>query len=264
MNRTALEMDDTKFAGEASRRESEYFNSFIASEGDFDPFKPRGRQTLANRFTAMVNPSAPINLLDIGCGTGNSRQIYESHLAKYTGVDLSTEALARARQRFPSDTYMQADACNLPYEDNTFDGVCFSSVLHHIEDYGSAVREAARVVKPGGFVFAFDPNLLNPQMALFRCPRSPLYTQNGVSPNERPLLPSALCRAFQLAELQNIQQRCQSYIPYRLVAPKLLNAFIGVQNFADMLLEFSQLGRIFGLFVVTCGRKPLPPKTKVS
>jgi len=240
---------------EASQRESEYFDSLVTNAGDFDPFTPRGWQTLANRFETMVRPTAPIRLLDIGCGTGNSRQIYAKHIGVYTGVDLSGEALALARQRFPNDTFTQADACKLPFENDTFDGIAFSSVLHHIEVYGDAVREAVRVVKPGGFVFAFDPNLLNPPMALFRCPQSPLYTQNGVSPNERPLMPGALRRALEGAALQDIQQRCQSHIPYRAVAPKLMNAFIGVQNFADMILEYSQLGRIFGLFTVTCGRK---------
>jgi len=246
---------NSKISGEASQRESEYFDSLVSSVGDFDPFKPRGWQTLAARFDAMVQPQQPFNLLDIGCGTGNSRQIYAKHIKQYTGVDLSNEALALARKRFPRDTFTQADACQLPYENNSFDGVAFSSVLHHIEVYADAVKEATRVVKPGGFVFAFDPNLLNPPMLLFRCPQSPLYTQNGVSPNERPLMPGALRKAFEAAGLERIQQRCQSHIPYRAVAPKLMNAFIGVQNFADMILEYSQLGRIFGLFVVTCGRK---------
>jgi hypothetical protein len=65
-------------------------------------------------------------------------------------------------------------------------------------------------------------------MALFRHPKSTLYSSNGVSPNECPLLPSALRSAFQAAQFSNIQQRCQSDIPYRHVAPKVLNALLSV------------------------------------
>ena len=97
-----------------------------------------------------------------------------------------------AAARFPSDSWLQGNACDIPFPKNTFDVVCFSCVLHHIGDFAKAVDEGLRVVCPGGYVFAFDPNLLNPAMALFRCPSSWFYSPKGVSPNERPLPPSTL------------------------------------------------------------------------
>lgn len=151
---------------------------------------------------------------------------------------------------------MQADACRFPFGSATFDLVAFSSVLHHLADRRSALAEALRILRPGGWAFAFDPNLLHPAMLLFRHPLSPLYSADGVSPDERPLMPSALRREFRQAGFAAIGQRCQSGIPYRAVAPQRLDALLPLYNRADRWWEKVGLGRWFGTFVVTWARKP--------
>jgi ubiquinone/menaquinone biosynthesis C-methylase UbiE len=203
----------------------------------------------------MARPREAIAVLDVGCGTGHSRQIYIRHCKRYVGLDLAERAIALARQAFPASEWRVGDACALPFPSDTFDCVTFSSVLHHISDYTRALVEAHRVVRPGGTVFAFDPNVYHPAMALFRHPKSPFYIAKGVSPDERPLRPSALRGAFLKAGFTAIRQRCQANIPYRRVAPRAINACLGIYNGLDWLLEKSGLGRVFGTFVVTCGNK---------
>ena len=150
-----------------------------------------------------------MDVLDVGCGTGRSQAIYADFARRYVGIDLSEHELIAGRNRQPELAWVRGDGCMLPFATERFDAVCFSAVLHHIPDFSPALREAIRVLRPGGHVFAFDPNLLNPAMALFRCPRSPLYSQNGVSPNERPLTPGHLRRAFAAAGIVDIQQRAR-------------------------------------------------------
>jgi len=239
-----------------AERERAYFDQFVRDCGDFNPFADRGWRTLARRFDDFVAPRRPIELLDVGCGTGQSRKIYAAHVGRYVGVDLSPGAIEAARGRFPNDHWLVADACSLPVPDACFDVVAFSSVLHHIPDYSRALREARRVLRSGGWAFAFDPNLLHPAMALFRHPSSPLYSSQGVSPDERPLMPGSLRRAFAEAGFTACRQRGQSDIPYRQVAPRLLNAALGAYNVSDWLWERVGLGRWFGTFVITAGRKP--------
>lgn len=194
-------------------------------------------------------------MLDVGCGTGQSQRIYRDRAGLYVGVDLSLGALRLAQGRFDAAAWMQADALRLPFAEGTFDVVAFSSVLHHIGNRGAALSEARRVLKPGGWAFAFDPNLLHPAMLLFRHPSSPLYSAEGVSPDEQPLLPKVLRRDFAAAGFSPIGQRCQSDIPYRKVAPKGLDSLLTAYNRIDWAWEKIGLGRWFGTFVVTWGRK---------
>lgn len=236
--------------------EGEYFDHLVGEQGDFNPFTARGWRTLARRFEKASGGDRGLCLLDIGCGTGNSRQVYAPQTRRYVGVDLSKAALQTASRRHADAGWIQADGTRLPFGDRTFDAVAFSSVLHHLPDVPSALAEARRVLTPGGFVFAFDPNLLHPAMLLFRYPRSPFYRADGVSPHEQPLLPRALAQQFIDAGFGDVGQRCQSDIPYRHVAPRLLNALLPAYNLADRLWEYSGAGRWLGTFVVTWGRTP--------
>jgi SAM-dependent methyltransferase len=241
--------------GSATEREGRYFDRLVEEGGDFNPFTDRGWATLARRFAAAV-PGSGFRVLDVGCGTGRSRSIYRQRAARYSGLDLSLGALRLARRREADAEWLQADALRLPFRDASHDVVAFSSVLHHVPDRRAALSEALRVLRPGGWAFAFDPNLLHPAMLLFRHPRSPLYNPEGVSPDEQPLLPRTLREDFQATGFATIGQRCQSDLPYRAVAPKGMDALLPLYNRADWLWEKSGLGRWFGTFVVTWGRKP--------
>jgi len=256
-------LTSTEPAEPAASAESEgrYFDRLVEEAGDFNPFTDRGWETLARRFDAAVPGSAPLRVLDVGCGTGQSRRIYSRRSGPgdpggyYAGLDLSLTALRLARRR-AAGGWFQADALHLPVCAASFDVVAFSSVLHHVPDRRAALAEAARVLRPGGWVFAFDPNLLHPAMLLFRHPRSPLYNPKGVSPDEQPLLPRTLREDFAAAGLARIGQRCQSDLPYRAVAPRGLHALLPIYNRADWLWEKIGLGRWFGTFVVTWARRP--------
>ncbi len=236
--------------------EAEYFDQLIADAGEFNPFTDRGWRTLARRFERAAGHARFHRLLDLGCGTGHSRPIYADHVDCYVGADLSYGAVRAAARHAPAARWLQGDALHLPFGNGTFDAVAFSSVLHHVPDMHQALSEARRVLVPGGFVFAFDPNLLHPAMLAFRHPRSPLYTQEGVSPHEQPLHPAALRQTFAEAGFGHIGQRCQSDIPYRQVAPRLLNRLLPVYNALDWVWERSGAARWMGTFVVTWGRSP--------
>jgi SAM-dependent methyltransferase len=237
-------------------RESAFFDRLVEEEGDFNPFTERGWGTVARCFELLVEPAGRLDVLDIGCGTGQSHRLYSAHARSYVGVDLSGGALRRARKEIPGVSWIRADATRTPFAVESFDVVCFSSVLHHVENFVVALEEARRVSRPGGAVFAFDPNLLHPAMALLRWRKSPFYLAEGVSPDEEPFLPSTLRRGFEAAGFVDVRQRCQSDIPYREVAPRLVNAALSVYNVVDWAWQRVGLGRWFGSFVITSGRKP--------
>jgi ubiquinone/menaquinone biosynthesis C-methylase UbiE len=240
----------------AIEAERMYFDSLATGQGDFNPFAPRGWATIRNQFERWLGSRENLRVLDVGSGTGHSRQLYMRRAAHYLGLDLSGESIERARKLFPESEWVVGNACQLNFDDGSFDAVAFSSVLHHIPEFSQALDEAWRVLRPGGVVMAFDPNLLHPAMAMLRWPKSPFYSPQGVSPNECPLLPTTLRREFSRAGFVRVHQRCQSNIPYRSVAPRWANTLLRAYNFADRMWALSGLDRWFGTFVLTFAEKP--------
>jgi SAM-dependent methyltransferase len=92
-------------------------------------------------------------LLDIGCGTGWLAEQF----ASYTGIDASPEAVETARGLGRNVIQVHADA-GLPFADAAFDAVVMKDLLEHVADPVAAVREARRVLRPGGRLFASSPD----------------------------------------------------------------------------------------------------------
>ena len=93
-------------------------------------------------------------VLEIGVGAGTDFVRFVRAGAHATGVDLTDHAIQLVRQRLDNEglqaQLQQADAEALPFEDGAFDRVYSWGVLHHTPDTARAVREAVRVLAPGG------------------------------------------------------------------------------------------------------------------
>lgn len=94
------------------------------------------------------------SVLEIGCGVGTSSVLFALDGAHVTATDLTEEAVAIAKSKFElmglDGTFVQADAEQLPFVDDSFDIIFSSGVLHHTPNTEKAVQEIHRVLKPGG------------------------------------------------------------------------------------------------------------------
>jgi SAM-dependent methyltransferase len=99
-----------------------------------------------------TNVGRGTRLLDIGCGTGLAAQLAAQLGAHVSGLDASEAELVIARERVPHGDFRCGDMEALPYADVSFDVVTGFNALQFAEDPLSALREAKRVVKPGGSV----------------------------------------------------------------------------------------------------------------
>ena len=111
---------------------------------------------------AALWPQTPVaDFLDIGTGTGLILDMFADRVERGVGIDTSRDMLAVARVNLEKTGrknchVRHADMLQLPLADDGFDLVTFHLVLHYAERPGIALREAARVLRPGGSVIVID------------------------------------------------------------------------------------------------------------
>jgi len=93
-------------------------------------------------------------LIEIGCGMGTDLLQFARGGARVTGVDLTPRSVGISRQHFRvyemHGDFTLADAERLPFPDSSFNVYYSNGVLHHTPETAAAIREAHRVLKPGG------------------------------------------------------------------------------------------------------------------
>ena len=94
-------------------------------------------------------------VLEVGSGPGHIASALAETGIEVTGIDFSGAMVEVARTRYPELAFQEANAENLPFDDESFDAVVSSFVVHHLARPEIVFREVRRVLKPGGrFAFA--------------------------------------------------------------------------------------------------------------
>jgi SAM-dependent methyltransferase len=88
-------------------------------------------------------------VLDVGCGNGFISHHLSALGRSVVGVDLAEATEAPI-------AYSRFDGRILPFEDMAFDAVFFGFVLHHSRNFSGLLREAMRVVRPGGRILIYE------------------------------------------------------------------------------------------------------------
>lgn len=108
-------------------------------------------------FEAVLNGAgvgSGTAVLDVGCGSGLTLVLAQQRGALATGIDISPGLLGIARERLPAADLRDGDMDFLPFADAAFDAVLGVNAFQFAGDPQRALRESARVLKPGGRVVA--------------------------------------------------------------------------------------------------------------
>lgn len=145
---------------------------------------------IRNSMISLLNLKADSKVLELSAGTGKDSEIIIQQLGpagELWLLDISPDMLDKARKKI--EEYVAkteaavGDACNLPYVDNYFDALyCFAGV-GHFTDKGKALKEMARVVRPGGRVVFCEKNvppwLLNTEYGKILINNNPMFADEN-------------------------------------------------------------------------------------
>ncbi len=155
--------------------------------------EPRGKfyflaQRAMRRYEQAFGDVAGKRILVVGCSEGGVMPFARKG-ARVTGIDISPEAIASLTKRSAEENLSHLadaqvmDAHDPSYEAGTFDIVCCTGVLHHL-DTQRAVQAWSRILRSDGRVLMLEPMAWNPAVALYR-----VLTPDMRTPDEHPLTP---------------------------------------------------------------------------
>jgi SAM-dependent methyltransferase len=126
------------------------------------------------------------DVLEYGLGIGATQERLAPISKSFVGIDISDVVIERANanNRNPNARFFVMDAMNMSFEDNSFDLVYGSGIIHHIDVVKSA-QEIKRILRPGGKAVFWEPLGLNPVINLYR-----KMTPAARTIDEHPLVPS--------------------------------------------------------------------------
>ena len=168
--------------------------------------------------------NSPPNVLDFGCGIGNSiphlREAFPA--AKLHGVDPSGESIRIASETHPYAAFSINTDETIPFAEHSFDLIQVACVFHHSPPPNRLdwMREIRRVLKPGGDVFVFEHNVLNPLTV--KSVRSSPVDEDAILLPRRELLDLLRNAAFKQISSQYIV-----FFPKMLARLRPLEPFLG-------------------------------------
>lgn len=113
-----------------------------------------------SRYAFAARLARRKRVLDVGSGTGYGSAELANTAVSVTGIDVSGEAVAYATEKYarPNLIFQEASATALPFADGSFDLVVAFEVIEHLTNWADLIREARRVLAPGGQFVVSTPN----------------------------------------------------------------------------------------------------------
>ena len=205
----------------------------------------RRQQVYASRVTADMN------VLELGCGSGDFTKSLAETKTRVTAVDISPDLIASARKKVPDAnvTFKVENAYELNYADHTFDAVIGNSILHHLE-MDQAFKEIYRVLKPGKGICFIEPNMLNPLQII---ELSTLYTRKIFrhSPDETAIVRWKMKKMLEAHGFENVR-----VAPFDFLHPNTPKCLIPLVRKLGFIAEKTPLLReISGSLLITANKE---------
>jgi 2-polyprenyl-3-methyl-5-hydroxy-6-metoxy-1,4-benzoquinol methylase len=122
--------------------------------GDMVHFLRHSERRRFQTVARLLPAAGVLRVLDVGCGIGELTEMIAGRRYKTYALDLGFDSIRRASAKFRKINinvpFVQGDVYRLPFQDSSFDAVVASEIIEHLDRPQDAIREIARVVRPGG------------------------------------------------------------------------------------------------------------------
>ena len=239
------------------KKEIVFFDSFVEKKSEYVALSSKSYDKILYELSkSFINKKDRIKIIDLGCGTGSFTKKLLSLNSEIYGCDISPKSIKQASNFYPEIKFSVQDIEHLSYDENFFDVVIFSGVLHHFNNLKKPFMEAKRILKKDGLIFSFDPNLFNPFFWIYRRKNSFFYSKEGVTDNEEPLTKKKITNELLMCEFNKIDVYGISNMSFEYIENKKLSKLLPVYNFIDYLLNLvPYLRNLIGSFLITKARK---------
>ncbi len=196
---------------------------------------PAGKKRAERRADYFINSGGikkGKKILEIGCGTGLFTQKIARSGALINAIDISPRLIAKAKQNSMAENinFSVMNAEKTSFENETFDAVVGSSVLHHL-NLKPILHEIKRILKKDGIMIFTEPNMLNPQIFIQK--NVPFIKKlMGDTPEETAFFKWKLSRELRESEFTDIR-----ILPFDFLHPWTPGFLINGVDAAGKLFE---------------------------
>jgi len=228
-------------------REKEFHNKLqLKTKGRFENIFYKAIYNSNEDFYDFLRKnSLNSNILDYGCGIGNSlKKVIEFKPKKIIGIDISDISIQKAKKTIDtrnSNVDLLVDNCEkTKFNDNTFDIVYGTGILHHL-NIEICLQEIHRILKPGGKFLFIEPLGTNPLINFYR-----KLTPKSRSIDEHPLVE----KDFNLIKNKFVNSKVKYYGFLTLIffptyfSPKNSFVFKMLRKFDQLLFNINFLKKL--------------------
>lgn len=237
------------------KAEITFFDKFDV-EGGYDVFDDSGYKKITSHLIKKLKSRKIKTVLDMGCGSGafTAKLVTALPKSKIIGIDISPGCIRRAQKDYPSLSFEVGNIEKTKYKNSSVDLICYSGILHHFPDFSKVAKEAARILKPGGHFFSYDPNKYNPPFWLYRSPSSPISTRIGITDNERLLTKGEITKVFGKFGIR-VESDIISGINVNYLENQKAVPLLTIYNLFDQILAATPLAGVIGAWIIGFGTK---------
>jgi len=251
-----------------------YYNSLMYSHlideySDFSGFHNYGYWTPQTRTQKEASeklvdllieffPQKQGQILDVACGKGASTKRLRRHYApsQITGINISEKQLASCREKAPGCRFVNMSATTLNFPSDTFENVLCVEAAFHFDTREKFLREALRVLKPGGYL-ALSDILFRPWAAASLITRY-IPVANLLSDVEQY---RSLLERVGFENVHIIEARAQCWEGFRDHSADFVRAKVLTGQAPLSLLAIARKGQrwrdwLYSNYLLVCARKP--------